>query len=201
MKKLRLNRCMASAIAMCVVLSSGAWAGDVANFVSSVNAENLPDNKRTSLALYMTAKEAAEFIAADNEALLIDIRTRAEVSFVGFSVDADKNIPYMVMDEFWDFDEDKGTYKMAVNSLFANELAEFMAGRGLSKSNPIILMCRSGSRSARAADLLADLGYTTVYSVVDGFEGDKAQNGVRNVNGWKNAGLAWSYSLRPDQAY
>jgi rhodanese-related sulfurtransferase len=107
----------------------------------------------------------------------------------------------MVMDEFWEFDEKKGTYGMDVNPYFAGELAELVGERGLSKDSPIILMCRSGSRSARATDLLADLGYTAVYSVVDGFEGDKAENGVRDVNGWKNAGLAWSYTIRPDQAY
>jgi len=201
MKQLGLNRSMASALAICMFISSGAVAGEPVHFVSSVDATTLSEKKRTSLGLYMTAGEAAEFVGSNEDALLIDIRTRAEVSFVGMPADADKNIPYMVMDEFWEFDEEKGTYKMEVNSLFAGELDELLSERGLSKDSPIILMCRSGSRSARATDLLASLGYTAVYSVVDGFEGDKAKNGIRNVNGWKNAGLIWSYSIRPDQAY
>ena len=66
-------------------------------------------------------------------------------------------------------------------------------------------MCRSGKRSAKAADMLADAGYTKVYSVVDGYEGDKAKDGPdkgkRTVNGWKNSGLPWTYSLDKDYMY
>jgi rhodanese-related sulfurtransferase len=66
-------------------------------------------------------------------------------------------------------------------------------------------MCRSGTRSAKAANVLYDLGYENVYSVVDGFEGDTSKEGPaaghRTVNGWKNAGLAWTYTIRPEQAY
>ena len=104
-------------------------------------------------------------------------------------------------DEFWEFDDEKGTYKMTSNSDFAGEIADLVNERGLSKASPIILMCRSGNRSARAADLLFQLGYKAVYSIVDGFEGDKGPDGARSVNGWKNAGLEWSYTIRPDQLY
>jgi len=52
---------------------------------------------------------------------------------------------------------------------------------------------------------LTDLGYTKVYTVVDGFEGDLAktgpQAGQRVVNGWKNAGLPWSYKLDKSKLY
>jgi len=187
------------AIATCV--PAGVLAESSVQFVSAVEPASLPDKKRTSLGLYLTAEEAGKFLASREDAVLVDIRTRAEVSFVGIAEEADKNIPYMVMDEFWDFDEDKGTYKMAVNSSFADEVADLVRKRGLSKDSAIILMCRSGSRSARAADLLGQLGYNNVYSVVDGFEGDKGPHGARNVNGWKNAKLTWSYKIRRDQAY
>jgi rhodanese-related sulfurtransferase len=60
-------------------------------------------------------------------------------------------------------------------------------------------MCRSGDRSARAADDLTTAGFTQVYSVVDGFEGDLAKDGPnagrRAVNGWKNKALPWGYTL------
>lgn len=69
----------------------------------------------------------------------------------------------------------------------------------------MILMCRSGKRSAKAANMLADAGYTKVYSVVDGYEGDKVKKGEdkgkRMKNGWKNAGLPWIYSLDRDYMY
>jgi rhodanese-related sulfurtransferase len=60
-------------------------------------------------------------------------------------------------------------------------------------------MCRSGSRSAKAANLLAKAGYKKVYNIYDGFEGDKVKDtssyfkGKRMVNGWKNSGNPWSY--------
>jgi rhodanese-related sulfurtransferase len=184
-----------------VLVPAAVVAESSVKFVSAVDPATVPEKKRSALNLYLTAQEASAFLAQNEDAVLIDIRTRAEVSFVGIAAEADKNIPYMVMDEFWEFDADKGTYKMAVNSNFDREVAGFMQERGLSKESPIILMCRSGSRSARAADLLGQLGYTSVYSVVDGFEGDKDPNGVRSVNGWKNSKLAWTYKIRNEQAY
>jgi hypothetical protein len=57
--------------------------------------------------------------------------------------------------------------------------------------------------SAEIATLLTQLGYSTVFSVVDGFEGDVAasgqKQGQRVVNGWKNADLPWSYKLDKDR--
>ena len=184
-----------------VLVPAAVVAESSVKFVSAVDPATVPEKKRSALNLYLTAQEASAFLAQNEDAVLIDIRTRAEVSFVGIAAEADKNIPYMVMDDFWEFDADKGTYKMAVNSNFDREVADFIRERGLSKEAPIILMCRSGSRSARAADLLGQLGYTSVYSVVDGFEGDKDPDGVRSVNGWKNSKLAWTYKIRNEQAY
>jgi rhodanese-related sulfurtransferase len=63
----------------------------------------------------------------------------------------------------------------------------------------LLLMCRSGNRSASAVNLLAKAGYKNVYNIYDGFEGDKVQdeasyfNGQRMVNGWKNSGNPWTY--------
>jgi rhodanese-related sulfurtransferase len=69
----------------------------------------------------------------------------------------------------------------------------------------VIIYGRSGDRSAAAANLLAEAGMKNVYSVVDGFEGDLAKDGPkagqRAVNGWKNAGLPWSYTLDKKKMY
>lgn len=62
-------------------------------------------------------------------------------------------------------------------------------------------MCRSGDRSARAVNLLKDAGFTTVYSVIDGFEGDMAPQGRRTVNGWKNPGLPWTCKLEKAKVF
>ena len=64
------------------------------------------------------------------------------------------------------------------------------------KSTPIFLICRSGGRSAVAAKQLIRAGYTNVWNLVEGFEGDKDKaTGARSVNGWRNAGLPWTYKI------
>ena len=80
-----------------------------------------------------------------------------------------------------------------------------LASKGLKPDDPIVLICRSGDRSAAAANLLAQAGFKSVYSVVDGYEGDLAKDGPkagqRVVNGWKNAGLPWTYKLDKAKMY
>jgi rhodanese-related sulfurtransferase len=82
---------------------------------------------------------------------------------------------------------------------------KLLARKGLSKESTVVVMCRSGSRSAKAANLLAQAGYKNVYTVTDGFEGDTAKEGAhkgeRVVNGWKNSGLPWSYKLNKEKMY
>ncbi len=44
-------------------------------------------------------------------------------------------------------------------------------------------MCRSGERSARVVDALAEAGYLLAVNVIDGFEGELGSDGKRSVNG------------------
>ena len=87
----------------------------------------------------------------------------------------------------------------------ANFLADFerVARReGIGKDDPIFVICRSGARSAVAARKLIEAGYTNVWNIVEGFEGDKdKKTGKRTVNGWKNAGLPWTYRIEASVAY
>ena len=68
-----------------------------------------------------------------------------------------------------------------------------------SKTDTLLLTCRSGGRSALAVNALAKAGFTHVYNIIDGFEGDKVEEpgslyaGKRLKNGWKNSGLPWTY--------
>lgn len=168
---------------------------------SAIDVAALSEKKRTQAARYLSATEAASYLAEHEDALLIDVRTRAEVNFVGIATRADRNIPFKLVDEFWSFNEAKGTYNLIDNPDFVEDVVALVEEKRLGKDAMIVLICRSGSRSARAADLLFREGYKNVYSVVDGFQGDKDSEGHRTVNGWVNAGLAWSYEVRPDQAY
>lgn len=170
---------------------------------TGAGAEEIPASKRTTAGLYVTASDAAGMLA-DPSVVLIDIRSRAEVAFLGLPERADVHLPYMVMQMVPEVD-DKGTYPLELNPDFPMEFSAYAKAHGIGADTPIILMCRSGNRSARAADLLNDMGYTRVYSMIDGFEGDKAKDGPhrgqRMVNGWRNAGLAWSYAIDDRQVY
>lgn len=172
----------------------------------AVEAAGVPAEKQTRSGLYLDARQAYEFLKeAGGRAYFVDVRTRAEVSFLGMPAPADANIPYVDLAEDASWDDRNGRFKLEANSDFGLELARRLAAKGLSKSDPIVLICRSGDRSARAANLLQELGYQRVYSVVDGFEGDLAKEGSkagqRLVNGWKNAGLPWSYDLDKSKMY
>ncbi|MDH5204041.1 MAG: rhodanese-like domain-containing protein [Hylemonella sp.] len=171
---------------------------------AALEAQDVPEKKRTTLGLYLDARQAHDMLNRE-KALFLDVRTRAEVNFLGMPQDADANVPYMVVDGMYAWDDKKEVYKLEPNSDFVSEVALRVAEKGLDKHAPVILICRSGDRSARAADLLAQAGYTRVYTVVEGFEGDMAkqgpQAGRRAVNGWKNAGLPWSYKLDKRKMY
>ncbi|WP_374243676.1 rhodanese-like domain-containing protein [Zoogloea sp.] len=171
---------------------------------AQVDPAGVPEIKRSRLQLYLTAREAHEMYArSPARVLFLDVRTRAEAMYVGMPSDADALVPYVEHQELMtDWDERRHMYQLMANSDFTAEAERRLKEKGLAKTDPVILICRSGDRSARAADLLANAGYTRVYSVVEGFEGDAAKDGPkagqRIVNGWKNADLPWSYKL--DQA-
>ena len=65
-------------------------------------------------------------------------------------------------------------------------------------------MCATGGRGAMAANQLAKAGYTNVYNIINGLEGDRvndpgsAYHGKRMRNGWKNCGLPWTYDFDAD---
>jgi len=173
--------------------------------MAEVDATKLKKKKQTPQGLYLTAKQAyQDRVNNPLGSFFIDVRTRAEVEFVGMTSMIDANIPYMVHDkEGWN--EKKKKFNLEPNSNFSIAFKDALVKKGFDKNSKIIVMCRSGSRSAKAANLLSQLGYNNVYSVVDGFEGDKAKTGVKKghrvVNGWKNAGLPWSYKLAEAKMY
>lgn len=172
----------------------------------AVDSATVPKIKQTKLGQYLSAEEAASLVAKDPAAtLFLDVRTPAEVAFVGMPASADANVPYMIQPEFPVWDAEKNTLKLEPNPDFVAEVRRRLTAKKLTPESNVVLICRSGDRSAAAANLLAEAGYKHVYSVVDGFEGDLAKDGPnagrRAVNGWKNAGLAWSYKLDKAKMY
>jgi len=172
----------------------------------AISGDKLPTKKQTDFELYLSAIEANKIVTSNAKStLFLDIRTRAEINFLGMPSNADANIPYFTPDSWESFDSKKKVYKLAPNSNFLIAVEERLKAKGLTKNDTIVLMCRSGSRSAKAANLMKKAGYKKVYTVVDGYEGDKSKTGEtkgqRVVNGWKNSNLPWSYKLDQSKMY
>lgn len=172
----------------------------------AVDASQVPPTKQTKPGLYVDAKEAyALKQQLGDKALFIDIRTRAEVSYTGMATVVDAHVPLFEHPPNAAWDDKAGRFKMEFNNDFESEVARRAAARGLGKNDTVILICRSGDRSTKAVNLLAEGGYTKVYTVIDGFEGDSAKEGPnagkRVVNGWKNAELPWTYQLDKNKLY
>lgn len=193
------------AIAALLALSSLSLS--LPALAEGVDASTLPDYKRSRLQLYLTPQEAYKIVGEDPaRTLFLDVRTRAEAMYVGMPTAADALVPYVEHQEMMtDWDERRHMYQLEPNSDFIQEAEIRLKEKGLAKTDRVILICRSGDRSARAADLLANAGFTRVYSIAEGFEGDSAKDGPkagqRIVNGWKNAGLPWTYKLVKSKMY
>lgn len=169
-------------------------------------AGELVEKKKTPQGLYVTSVQTYEQLQElGDKALFIDVRSRPELTFLGMPTIVDANIPYMTAGTYDEWDEKKSNFKLRPNGEFTARVESLVSERGLGKDGPIYLICRSGNRSAKAANILGLAGYTQVYTVTDGFEGDKAKDGPRKgervVNGWKNAGLPWSYKLNKNAMY
>lgn len=156
----------------------------------------VPKDKQTKLGKYLTAKDAAATVAAERaKVLFVDVRTRGEMQFVGMTHEIDGHVPFVEMNEFGEWDDKNSRYRLDANPVFSQSVEKLLAAKGLTKADKVIVMCRSGDRSARAANLLIDAGFTNVWNQIEGFEGDLSKDGHRSVNGWKNAGLPWTYKL------
>jgi rhodanese-related sulfurtransferase len=180
-----------------------AWTLPLPAAWAQVDVATLPEAKRTRAALYLEAREVPALLAAHpGRVLFLDVRTRAEAMYVGMAEPVDALVPYVEHQELMtDWDEQRRSYRLEPLQDFVPEVARRLQAKGLTKADTVVLMCRSGDRSSRGANRLADDGYTRVYSVVDGFEGDLSKAGRRDVNGWKNAQLAWSYRLDKSRLY
>jgi rhodanese-related sulfurtransferase len=157
----------------------------------------LPERKQTSLGLYATAQQAYEMWKADPERVkIIDVRTPEEYAFIGHP-DECWNVPLA----FVTYHRKDGKFEWAPkwNTGFVDEVKK-LAG----PNDTLLLMCRSGDRSAMAVNQLATAGYKNAYTIIDGFEGDKVDDpgsvfhGKRMRNGWKNS-VPWVYTIDPEK--
>lgn len=121
--------------------------------------------------------EAQELRQLAPGAVLVDVRTRAEWEWVG-RVPGSTEIEWQT----WPGGQ--------ANPSFAAEL-----GQAVDREALVMFLCRSGGRSHAAAQVAKQMGYTAVYNILQGFEGDKDAHSHRNaVGGWRAAGLPWVQS-------
>lgn len=122
----------------------------------------------------LTPQETSELLQLAPGARLVDVRTRAELDWVG-------RIPGAVEIEWNQY---PGSVR---NPHFLAELK-----RQVDPESLVMFICRSGIRSIGAATLATEAGYASCFNVLEGFEGDKDANGHRNtIGGWRRAGLPW----------
>ena len=123
----------------------------------------------------LTPGEAYAVWQQASGAQLVDVRTRAEWDYVG-------RIPGATEIEILAYPGNRP------NPGFVAELE-----RRVSKAAPVMFICRSGGRSHNAAMLATQAGYSSCYNVLEGFEGDRDEQGHRNTTGgWRVAGLPWT---------
>jgi len=122
--------------------------------------------------------EAFELLQLDPQARLIDVRTRAELDWVGRPVIGDGQYAHVEWTR----------YPGAVpNAEFLDQVRAVAT-----PDTPVLFLCRSAARSKLAAIEAAKHGFTRAFDLLEGFEGDKDTFGHRKtVSGWCFRGLPW----------
>lgn len=127
----------------------------------------------------VTPTEAYAVVTASEDAVLVDVRTRAEWAYVGVP---QLNAGHQPLFVEWQRYPDG-----SVNESFVDELR----AAGVTEGSPLYFVCRSGVRSIAAAEAATAAGLGPAYNVLEGFEGPHDADGHRTVAGWKVAGLPW----------
>ena len=108
-------------------------------------------------------------------ATLVDVRTAEERKFVGH-VPESIHVAWMT------------GISMNRNPRFVKEFEIKIKNR----EEVVLLLCRSGKRSAAAAEALTKSGFTNIFNIDTGFEGDMNDDGQRGfLGGWRAHSLPW----------
>lgn len=108
-------------------------------------------------------------------AKLVDVRTRAEQHWVG-------RIPGAIEIEWQSYPGE------LPNPDFLAQLERYVETESI-----VMFLCRSGTRSHKAACAAMKAGYGESYNILEGFEGgiDTATDQRGILGGWRLAGLPW----------
>lgn len=122
--------------------------------------------------------EAFELLQLDPSVRLVDVRTRAELDWIGRPAIDTAQYSHVEWIHY------PGS---APNTAFLQQLREVAT-----PDTPILFLCRSAARSKLAAVVAQKEGFTKAFDLLEGFEGDKDSQGHRKtVSGWCFRGLPW----------
>ncbi len=107
---------------------------DTSQNISTENSQNSESNQ--ALGKVISAKEAKERLDADKSIIIVDVRTKEEY--------LEKHIPNALL-------------------LPVDTISEKAATVIPEKTKTYFIYCRSGNRSATAAAMLVQMGYTSIY--------------------------------------
>ena len=121
-------------------------------------------------------QEAWTWLQAHPDALFVDVRMEIESPYVGRPPGV-VNLPWY---EYPDLQPSPPAFSEAV--------AREAGGKHL----PVLLICRSGSRTLDAGKALEAAGFSDVLQVANGFEGELDLQCHRStLSGWRFEGLPW----------
>lgn len=131
----------------------------------------------------ITPQQAWQLLQDDPRAVLIDVRSNMEFLFVGHPKGA-VHLPW-IDEPDWE-----------INPNFVRQVRELMLGGVICDSEegcaPVLLICRSGKRSLEAGRKLIENGFTRVFNIADGFEGELDEKHHRStLGGWRFENLPW----------
>ncbi len=131
----------------------------------------------------VSAKEADELVRNEGYSF-VDVRSIPE--FDGGHPEGAFNVPLM----------HATPSGMRPNADFASVIAA-----SFPKDAKLVLGCRSGGRSLRAAEGLTAAGYTNVIDQRGGFEGARDAFGQAQEPGWKSEGLSVATEAQAGRSY
>jgi rhodanese-related sulfurtransferase len=159
---------------------------------TAVDPIDVPAEKQHLSQSYLTALEAARYLRVYRDVILIDVRSLKDATATGIARPVTRLIPL-----YSGGGTGFGTApEISFSATFFSALARVALQRGGFRGRPeamtLQLICVSGVHAAIAADHLRHAGYRSVFTILDGYDGDIGADGRRGSNGWRALGLPWS---------
>lgn len=106
----------------------------------------------------VSVTEAWSVLQAQPQALLVDVRTEGEWAAGVADLSAVGKSPLLI------------SWKLQPNMTYNPQFAETLRKAVPDQATPLYFLCKSGGRSAEAAQVMEQFGYTHCTNVVGGFE-------------------------------